>query len=235
MKWELLVLALGVLVVAAGHAWGLFFAPPEAMMGDVGRILYVHVPTAWAGLLCFSTAFIAAIGTLWSGRAGWDALVEAASEVGVVLTALLLFQGSMWARPTWGVFWTWDPRLTTSAIMLVLFVGVLVVRRVVEVPERRMTLSAVAAIVAFVDVPIVYFAVKWFRTLHQDFSSPRTVDGAMVTPLRTAAIGMILLATGLIVARWRVIRARVAADLDAPTLPARPAALDLGASNGRSA
>lgn len=204
-------------------------------MGDVGRILYVHVPTAWTGLLCFLTAFIAAIGTLWSGRAGWDALVEAASEVGVVLTALLLFQGSMWARPTWGVFWTWDPRLTTSAIMLVLFVGVLVLRRVVDVPERRMTLSAVAAIVAFVDVPIVYFAVKWFRTLHQDFSSPKTVDGAMVTPLRTAAIGMILLATGLIVARWRGIRARVAADLDAPALPARPAALELGGPEGRSA
>ena len=235
MKWEHAVLALGVLVVAAGHTWGLFFAPPEAMMGDVGRILYVHVPTAWTGLLCFLTAFIAAIGTLWSGRAGWDALVEAASEVGVVLTALLLFQGSMWARPTWGVFWTWDPRLTTSAIMLVLFVGVLVLRRVVDVPERRMTLSAVAAIVAFVDVPIVYFAVKWFRTLHQDFSSPKTVDGAMVTPLRTAAIGMILLATGLIVSRWRGIRARVAADLDAPALPARPAALELGGPDGRSA
>ncbi|MEC7947638.1 MAG: transcriptional regulator, partial [Myxococcota bacterium] len=87
MKWEMPVLALGVVLVTVGHAWGLFFAPPEAMMGDVGRILYVHVPTAWAALVILTAAFVAAIGALWTSSYGWDAAVEAFSEVGVVLTA----------------------------------------------------------------------------------------------------------------------------------------------------
>ncbi len=228
MKWELPVLALGVVLVAVGHGLGLFWAPPEAMMGDVGRILYVHVPTAWLAMLTLTFAFFAAVGTLWTGRYGWDAAVEALTEVGVVLTLLLLVQGSLWAKPTWGVFWTWDPRLTTSAILLVLFVGVLFLRRVIEDPERRMTVSAVAAIVAYVDVPVVYFAIKWWRTLHQPFSSPDTVSSSMVLPLRIAAFGMLFLSIGLAVARWRDIRARLRVEADAPALPDAPAPLDLG-------
>lgn len=230
MKWETPVLALGAILIAIGHVWGLFYAPPEAMMGDVGRILYVHVPTAWAALVILTAAFVAAIGTLWTSSYGWDAAVEALSEVGVVLTAMLLFQGSLWAKPTWGVYWTWDPRLTTSAIMLVLFIGVLILRRVIVDPERRLTISAVAAIVAYVDVPVVYFAVKWWRTLHQPFSSPDTVSSGMVSPLRVAAFGMLFLSVGLAAARWRAIRAQLRVDADAPELPDAPAPLDLGAT-----
>ena len=101
LKWEHIVLALGVVLVAVGHTWGLAFAPAEAMMGDVGRILYVHVPTAWVALLIFTGTFVSAIGALWTGRSGWDAGIEATAEVGVVYNALLLVQGSVWARPTW--------------------------------------------------------------------------------------------------------------------------------------
>ncbi|MEC7946664.1 MAG: cytochrome c biogenesis protein CcsA, partial [Myxococcota bacterium] len=178
---------------------------------------------------------VAAIGALWTSSYGWDAAVEAFSEVGVVLTAMLLVQGSLWAKPTWGVYWTWDPRLTTSAIMLLLFVGVLILRRVIADPERRLTISAVAAIVAYVDVPVVYFAVKWWRTLHQTFSSPDTVSSGMVSPLRVAAFGMLFLSVGLAVTRWRAIRAKLHAEADAPALPDAPVPLDLGtgeASNG---
>jgi heme exporter protein C len=227
MKWEMPVLALGALLITVGHVWGLFFAPPEAMMGDVGRILYVHVPTAWAALVILTSAFVAAIGALWTSSYGWDAAVEALSEVGVVLTGMLLMQGALWAKPTWGVFWTWDPRLTTSAILLVLFVGVLILRRVITDPERRLTISAVAAIVAYVDVPVVYFAVKWWRTLHQPFSSPDTVSSGMVSPLRVAAFGMLFLGIGLAAARWRAIRARLRVEADAPELPHAPAPLEL--------
>ena len=228
MKWEHGLAALGLVLLTVGHYMGLFVAPPEVMMGDVGRILYVHVPTAWVALVLYLIAFVCAIGTLWTSKRRWDATMEASVEVGAVLNALLLIQGSIWARPTWGVWWTWDPRLTTAAVLLVLFVVVLVLRRTIEQPERRMTASAVATIIAFVDVPIVYFSVKWWRTLHQPFSSPKTVSSEMVTPLRVAAFGMLFLALGYMGMRRRIAAAKLAEEDDAPDLPELPEQLRTG-------
>ena len=229
IRAEYIVGMLGIALVAWGHFNGLVVAPPEAMMGDVGRILYVHVPTAWVGLATYLVAFIAAIGTLWTSKLGWDAMVEASVEVGVILNGLLLIQGSIWAKPTWGVYWTWDPRLTTSAVMVVAFGAILVLRKMIDQPSRRMTLSAVATIVAFVNVPITYMSVKWWRTLHQNFSSPETVSSTMVTPLRVAAFGMLFLATAMVIRRWRIGHARLAAEAAASDMPPTPAPLDLGA------
>jgi heme exporter protein C len=229
IRTEIILWLLGITLVAVGHFNGLVVAPPEAMMGDVGRILYVHVPTAWVGLTIYLVAFIAAIGSLWTSKLGWDALVEATVEVGVVLNGLLLLQGSIWAKPTWGVYWTWDPRLTTSAVMVVAFGGILVLRSMIDQPSRRMTLSAVATIVAFVNVPITYMSVKWWRTLHQNFSSPDTVSSTMVTPLRVAAFGMLFLAIALVIRRWRIANGRLQAEAAASDMPAAPTPLDLGA------
>lgn len=227
MKWEVGLGLLGFGLLATGHALGLFVAPPEAMMGDVGRILYVHVPTAWVALCAYLVAFIAAIGVMLNGKMTWDAFTEAAIEVGVLLNAMLLIQGSIWARPTWGVWWTWDPRLTTSAVMVMAFTAILVLRRLIEAPERRMTVGAVSTIVAFVNVPIVYFSVKWWRTLHQPFSSPKTVDAMMVWPLRIAAFGMLFLAISFMVSRWRIGKARLEAEAAAPEQPVLPPPVEL--------
>ena len=221
-KLGTVTLLFGWLLVAVGHYMGLFEAPPEAMMGDVGRILYVHVPTAWVALSTFLVAFICAVGSLAGSRWGWDAATVAAVEVGLLLNGLLLVQGSLWARPTWGVFWTWDPRLTTSAVMALAFGSVLLLRGMVEEPVRRRTVTAISTIVAFVNVPIVYMSVKWWRTLHQDFSSPDTVDSYMVLPLRIAAFGMLFLATGMVILRWRAHRQQLATDIKAPDLPDAP-------------
>jgi heme exporter protein C len=229
IRTEIILWLLGITLVALGHFNGLVVAPPEAMMGDVGRILYVHVPTAWVGLTIYLVAFIAAIGSLWTSKLGWDALVEATVEVGVVLNGLLLLQGSIWAKPTWGVYWTWDPRLTTSAVMVVAFGGILVLRSMIDQPSRRMTLSAVATIVAFVNVPITYMSVKWWRTLHQNFSSPDTVSSTMITPLRVAAFGMLFLAIALVIRRWRIANGRLQAEAAASNMPAVPTPLNLGA------
>ena len=234
IRWEHAVLLLGVALLGWAHAWGLFYAPAEAMMGDVGRILYVHVPTAWVALVAYTACFVSAIGALWNGKTGWDAAVEAFAEVGVVYNALLLFQGSVWARPTWGIWWTWDPRLTTTAVMMLLFVGILILRRVIDNPERRLTISAVATIVAWVDVPVVYFAVKWWRTLHQDFSSPETVSNTMVTPLRMAAFGMLFPGIGIATLRWRDHFARLALESAAPELPDLPPELTLASADGET-
>lgn len=197
-----------VVLLLVGSYIGLFVAPSERHMGDVQRIMYVHVPTAWNALLCFTCAFVAAIGSLWTGRERWDATLVAASEAGIVLNGLLLVQGSLWGRATWGVWWDWDVRLTTSLILLLLFVGVLSLRSFAAGTERKASLTAVAAIVAYVDVPLVYFCVRWWRSLHQVQSSPATVDPAMVLPLRLNAFGLLFAAIWFIVRRARLELAR---------------------------
>ncbi len=230
MRW---VYALGALALAAlgtGHAIGLLVAPPDRAMGETVRILYVHVPTAWTAMLAFTVAMVAAVGALWSGRPGWDALLEGSVEVGVVFNGLLLCQGSLWARPTWDAWWTWDPRLTTSAIMMVAFTGVLVLRRLLHPPERRAVASAVATIVSFVDVPVVYLSVKWWNTTHQGFSSVETVDPVMLAPLLTSIAGTTLLGASLLVWRTRIAMAARHREDDAPDLPPTPIPLDLEAS-----
>lgn len=221
--------ALGLALLVTGHYMGLVLAPPEAMMGEVGRILYVHVPTAWTSLLCYTAALVGAVGMLWDGRRGWEAMLEATVEVGLLLNVMLLIQGSIWARPTWGVWWTWDARLTTAAIMAVFFATVLVLRNVIDAPERRSRATAVATIVAYVDVILVYYSVKLWNTLHQPFSSPKTVDGEMVTPLRVAAFGMIFLAIGFSIARYRIALRRLEAEDDAPEPPPLPPQINLEA------
>lgn len=216
----------GVALLLVGSYVGLFVAPAERHMGEVQRIMYVHVPTAWNALLCFTCAFVAAIGSLWTGRERWDATLVAASEAGIVLNGLLLVQGSLWGRATWGVWWDWDVRLTTSLILLLLFIGVLSLRSFAAGIERKASLTAVAAIVAYVDVPLVYFCVRWWRSLHQIQSSPATVDPAMVLPLRLNAFGLLFVAIWFIVRRARLELARRRASETA--LPDRIERIEVG-------
>ncbi len=216
-------LALGALLLLAGSYIGLFVAPTEQFMGDVYRIMYVHVPTAWNALLAFTFAFGAALAYLWKGDFRWDSRHEAAIEMGVVLNGLLCIQGAIWAKPTWGVYWDWDPRLTTTAVMFFAFVGILTLRRFVEDPVKRATWSAVATIIAYVDVPIVYFSVRWWNSLHQMQSSPQTVSAPFLIPLRTNAFGILFLMIGLISLRTRIARMRLEHEL-APPLPEPPPA-----------
>jgi heme exporter protein C len=219
------VLGFGLLVI--GGYLGLVWAPPEREMGDVYRIMYVHVPAAWMSLLAFTVTFVASVAFLFSqSRWGWDALAEASAEVGVLFTGLLLCLGSIWARPTWGVWWQWDPRLTTAAIMLVAFVGYLVLRRFVNDAGRRATWSSVVAIVSFVDIPIVYFSVKWWNSIHQMQSSPSTVDRQMVIALRTNAFAFLFIMIWFIRQRYLIAKSRLAEDIAPPPLAVRaPAAV----------
>lgn len=208
IPWEHWVAGLGLVLLFVGTYIGLFVAPPERHMGDVQRIMYVHVPSAWTSLLLFTGAFVAAIGALWTGRRKWDAAMVGMIEAGVVLTSLLLVQGSIWARATWGVWWDWDVRLTTSLIMLLLFAGVLALRSFVDEAERRATWTAIATIVSYVDVPLVYFCVRWWRSLHQVQSTPETVDRAMTLPLRINAFAFLFLAIWFVARRARLELAR---------------------------
>jgi heme exporter protein C len=220
------LLAFGLLLLGWGSYWGLFLAPRESFMGDVQRIMYVHVPTAWNAMLALSFAFACALAYLIRGGWQWDCRLEAGVEVGVVLSALLCAQGATWAKPTWGVWWDWDPRLTTTAVMLFAFAGILALRRFVDDPVKRAVWSSVAVIVAFADVPVVYFSVKWWNSLHQLQSSPDTVSRAFHWPLRINALGVLFLMAGLIGLRSRVAALRLLGEL-APPLPA-PIAVTAG-------
>jgi heme exporter protein C len=210
---------LGVVLLLWGSAWGLFVAPREAYMGDVQRIMYVHVPTAWNTMLAFTFAFACALSSLFRGGWDWDSRLEASLEVGVVLSTLLCMQGAIWAKPTWGVWWDWDPRLTTTAVMVFAFGAILALRQFVDDPVKRAVWSAVATVIAYVDVPIVYFSVRWWNSLHQMQSSPETVSRAFHWPLRINAFGVLFLMAGLIELRARLAALRRAGEL-APPLPA---------------
>ncbi|HEY5676183.1 MAG TPA: cytochrome c biogenesis protein CcsA [Myxococcales bacterium] len=219
-KAPLALVAFGVALLCVGSFWGLAKAPSEVYMGDVQRIMYVHVPTAWIALLCLAAAFASAVGFLTTRRWKLDALLEASVEVGVVLSFLLCVQGAIWAKPTWGVWWDWDPRLTTTAVMVFAFGAILALRAFVEDPVRRAVWSAVACIVAFADVPIVYYSVKWWNSLHQAQSSPATVSSAFYAPLRINAFGILFLWIGLVWLRSRMAALRLRAEL-APPPPAK--------------
>ena len=196
--------AAGVALLAYGAYQGLVVLPPEKFMSDVGRILYIHVPTAWTAMLVATVACFIAIGSLVRGGEAWDAALEASVEVAALTTGILILQGAIWAKPTWGVYWDWDPRLTTSAIMLACFVGVLALRAFVDDPRRRAAWSAVATIIAYADVPIVYFSVKWWRTLHQSFSNRETVAETMWNVVFLNWGALMLIAIWLIVQRARL-------------------------------
>src|SRR5438874_5014083 len=165
------VVTAGLLAVTAVMA--LVVSPPDAVQGDAVRLLYVHVPTAWVAMyLSFGVTSLASALWLWprTRRRTWDVLAGASAEIGVVFIALTLAVGSIWGRATWGVWWTWDARLTTTAVLLVLYLGYLALRRVPADVETRSRRCAIAALAAFIDVPIVHFAVEWWRTLHQTAS-----------------------------------------------------------------
>ncbi len=214
--------ALAVAMLAIGAWLGLSWAPPDREMGDVQRIMYVHVPSMWMALLAMTLNFACSIGYLLKKSWAFDSLAEASAEVGMLFGAVGLALGSIWARPTWGVWWTWDPRLTTAAILLVAYAGYLALRRFVEDPERRAVWAAVTGIVAFVDVPLIWYSVQWWRSLHQIQSSPKTVDPQMVLALRWNTFAFLALGIFFVWSRYRVAQSERKHELAAP--PIHPSA-----------
>ena len=163
----------GVVSLAAviADVWlGLWVTPPDVNQGDFVRLVYIHPALAWVALyLAFGVAAICSILYLWPRTRSFtmDRIAAASVEVGVVFTVLTLITGSIWGRPTWGVWWTWDARLTSTALLAVMFIGYLALRRVPSDPHVRARRCAIAAIIAAIDVPIVHFSVQWWQTLHQ--------------------------------------------------------------------
>ena len=157
------LLTLGLLCYALYQ--GMVVAPTEATMGDVQRIFYYHLPHAWVAFLLFFTNFMASVWYLVRRTQQSDALALASAEVGVVFCTVVLVTGPLWARPVWGIWWTWDARLTSTLVLWLIYVSYLVLRRFATGAQTQV-LAAALAIFGFVDVPIVYLSIRYFRTQH---------------------------------------------------------------------
>jgi len=182
---------LGLLVVL-----GLIISPADRIQGDAVRIMYVHVPSAITAYLAFAVTAVGSIAYLWKRSRWWDLMAAAAAEIGVVFTATTLITGMIWGNLTWGAYWVWDARLTSTALLFVLFIGYLAVRSIPADRATRAKRSAVVGIIAFLDVPIVHFSVDWWRGQHQPATLSRldpTIDGLM---LFTMVFGMAVFALG---------------------------------------
>ncbi len=142
------------------------YAPQEETMGEVQRIFYIHVPSAWTAFVAYFLIFVGSVGYIMKRTPGWDDLAASAGEVGFVFCSGVLVTGPLWAKPVWGIWWTWDARLTLTFVLWLLFVAYLMVRAYVSEPSRAALLAAVVGIIGFVDVPIDYMAIRWWRTQH---------------------------------------------------------------------
>jgi len=153
-----------LLVIATGMVF--FYAPLEAVMGQVQKVFYFHVAAGWVGMLSFLVAAIAGIVYLRNGDRKWDIVGLASVEIGMVFAFINVVTGSIWARPIWNTWWTWDPRLTTATIMLLIYAAYLMLRSGIEDPNRRARFGAVYAIIGFLSVPLTFFSARLFRTIH---------------------------------------------------------------------
>jgi heme exporter protein C len=154
----------GIMLVATALVF--LYAPEEAVMGQVQRVFYFHVSAGWVGMLGFLVAAIAGIIYLRSGRRDWDIVGLSAVEIGMAFAFINIVTGSIWARPIWNTWWTWDPRLTTATVMELIYAAYLMLRAGIEDPDRRARFGAVYAIVGFISVPITFMSVRIFRTIH---------------------------------------------------------------------
>ena len=196
---------------------GLFVVPADAAQGDVQRIMYVHVPSAWLAYLAFLVTFVSSVLYLWRRELRFDRLAIAAAEIGLVLTGITIVTGAIWGKATWGKWWDWDPRLTTTAILFVVYAGYLLVRQSLGDRYRRARLVAVYGIVAFVNVPIVHFSVLWWRGLHQAPTVIRpgdpSIDHTLLFELLASLLSFTLVFIWALRRRTALEAGRDAADL----------------------
>jgi heme exporter protein C len=212
-RWTVRIIGISAAVGVALTVWlGLWVTPPDQVQGNLVRLVYIHPGVAWVALyLAFGLAAVASLLYLWPRTRSmfWDRLAAAAVEVGVVFNVCTLISGSIWGRPTWGVYWAWDARLTLTAILLVLFLGYMALRRIPAEPEKRAKRSAFVCLFAAVDIPVDHFSVLWWKTLHQGATvlnpdlSP-TIHGSMAWTLLISFLALTLVFVWMLLVRYRI-------------------------------
>jgi len=208
MAKTILAAALVVLLLAAAAYASFFIAPTDAKQGLIYRILFLHVSSAWTGLTAFLIGFVGNLLYVWKRQPRWDWLGVSAVEVGLAFTTVVLVTGPIWAHPVWGIWWTWDARLTSTFVMWLLYVSYLLLRTLVEEPDRRALFSALFGIFAFLDVPLVFGSIRWWRTQHPQpivmGGADSGMDPVMFRVLMFSWLAMLALMTLLLRQRYRL-------------------------------
>ncbi len=193
-----------------------YVAPQERTMGDIQRIFYLHVPSAWSAFFAFLLVFVASVGYLIKRTEKWDWMALASAEVGLVFCTVMLITGPIWAKPVWGIWWTWDARLTSAFVLWLMYAAYLLLRSLMDEPSRRAVVSAVFGIFAFLDVPLVYFSIRIWRTQHPQpviaGGEGSGLDPVMRKVLLFSWLAMLALMTIMIRQRYRVEALRQAAE-----------------------
>ncbi len=213
---------LGILTVASLAAvalFGLVLSPPDVVQKESVRILYMHVGTVWVAYLAFGVTAIASAAYLWKRTTSltWDRIAGASAEMGVVFMGITLVTGALWGRLSWGEFWVWDARVTTTAFLFITYVGYLAVRGLGGSHQQRARRSAVVALLAVLEIPLVHFSVKLWRSVHQDASvagreSDVTLDGLMLFTLLLSTVAFTLVFVWWVLHRQRVLAMQDALD-----------------------
>jgi heme exporter protein C len=198
-------LSLGLIALSIQWLLAWYWVPEDDAQGEVYRIIYLHVPAAFAAFLAAAVLLIASVGTLRSNAERWLLMSRSATEVGLVFTVLTLATGSIWGRPTWGVWWTWDARLTTTFLLALMFGGWILLYRAISPGIARRRSCAILGIMIAVDVPIIYQSVNWWRTLHQPQTIIRsgkpTMDPDMLNVLHAGIAILAIVTVSMIMVR----------------------------------
>jgi len=216
MTKRVILAAVAILLVIASAYASFYIAPTERTMGVIQRIFYFHVASAWAGFSAFLICFVGNLFYVWKRKQQYDWLGVSGAEVGLAFTTVVLITGPIWAHPVWGIWWTWDARLTSTFVLWLLYVSYLLLRTLVEEPDRRALLSSLFGIFAFIDVPLVFGAIRWWRTQHPQpviMGGPGSgLDPTMKAVFFFSAFAMHVLMVSLIVERYALEKMQTEAD-----------------------
>ena len=205
-KWVSRFGVFALIFLIFSQASAVYVSPADRDMGDLQKIMYVHVPAAWIAFAAFGVVAVYSVLYLWKRRMRDDLVAASAAEVGTVFTGLTITLGSIWGKPTWGVWWTWDPRLTTTAILLLIFVGYIALRSFTDEEERRARWSAAVGILGAINVPIVFMSVRWWRTIHQLQTTPQNIDTPYLYGLLINTVAFSFLGAYYIIHRYQTAK-----------------------------
>ncbi len=206
---------LAAVMLCAGLYLSFFVAPPDYQQGDSVRIMFVHVPSAWLAMFCYTLMAVSSIGSLVWRHPLAEVSAKAAAPIGAAFTLLALFTGSVWGKPMWGTWWVWDARLTSVLVLFIMYLGLIALWRAFEDPARAGRVAAVLTLVGFINIPIIKFSVDWWNTLHQPASVMRldgpTIHASMLWPLliMTIAFTLVFLSLHILAMRAEIFRRRV--------------------------
>ncbi|MEC7218739.1 MAG: cytochrome c biogenesis protein CcsA [SAR324 cluster bacterium] len=211
-RWTARLEIIAPLTLLACGLWIFVFAPTETEQGFVQKIMYIHVPSVIVTYLAFFVTFAFGIAYLWKRLLVFDRIAKVSAEIGLIFCAMVLLSGAIWGRPTWGTYWVWDARLTTTLLLFLIFLGYFLLRLSVQDREKEARFASVLGIIGFLDIPIVHKSVEWWRTLHQPSTLFKVEEGAakpamppeLLYPLLASMFAMLLFYGYLMLLRWQM-------------------------------